>query len=302
MQGPTEVPMSKVQEQPAPPFPEQSQSPPGLDVLMEPRPRNQAAALRGSGKLAGEVALITGGDSGIGAAVAILFAREGADIAIIHLAAEQEDADNVRAQVEREGRRCLLLPGDVSDSTFCAEAVERTVRELGRLDVLVNNAAVMYQHSSFEEVTDAELDELFHINVMGYFYMARAAISHLPSGGRIVNCGSVAGLEGNPALPGYAETNGAIHTLTKSLATDLIKRGIRVNCVAPGPVWTPLNASTRPPEEMVRYGEKVDGVPLGRPAQPEEIAPSFLFFASNADSSYVTGETLALFGGQVLAR
>jgi NAD(P)-dependent dehydrogenase (short-subunit alcohol dehydrogenase family) len=268
---------------------------------MEPRPRNQATALRGSGKLVDKVALITGGDSGIGAAVAILFAREGADVAIVYLPAEQQDADNVRDLVAQEGRRCLLVPGDVGDSAFCDEAVEQTVKEFGRLDVLVNNAAVMYQNS-LAEVTDAELTELFQVNVLGYFYMARAALRHLPTGGAIVNCGSVAGLEGNPSLIGYAETNGAIHTLTKSLATDLIKRGIRVNCVAPGPVWTPLNASTRRPEEMVGYGEQVDGVPLRRPAQPEEIAPAFLFFASNADSSYVTGETLALFGGQVLAR
>ncbi len=294
--------MSGIGDQPIPPFPGQSQSKPGLDAEMDPRPHNRAPALHGSGKLADRTALVTGGDSGIGAAVAILFAREGADVSIVCLPEEQEDADNVRAQVEREGRRCLVQTGDVKDSQFCDSALERTVADLGQLDILVNNAAVMYQHDSLADVSDDELDSLFRTNVLGSFYMARAALQYLPDGGSIVNCGSVAGFEGNPSLIGYAETNGAIHTFTKSLATELIPRGVRVNCVAPGPVWTPLNASTRTPEQMAGYGGDVDPVPLGRPAQPEEIAPAFLFFASNADSSYITGETLALFGGRILAR
>jgi NAD(P)-dependent dehydrogenase (short-subunit alcohol dehydrogenase family) len=289
-------------EQPMPPFPPQSQPRPGLDALMDPRPRNESPAQRGSGKLDGRRALITGGDSGIGAAVAILFAREGADVAIVYLPEEQEDADNVKGLVEREGRRCLQVPGDVKDSGFCRRAVERTVEELGGLDVVVNNAAVMYQHASIEEVTDEELEEVFRTNVLAYFFMTRAAVAHLPPGGAIVNCGSVAGFLGYPPLLGYAETKGANHTFTKSMATSLVGRGIRVNCVAPGPVWTPLNASARSPEQMAGYGAKTDGVPMGRPAQPEEIAPAFVFFASNADSSYITGEVLAIYGGEVTGR
>jgi NAD(P)-dependent dehydrogenase (short-subunit alcohol dehydrogenase family) len=294
--------MAEMSAEPAPPFPEQAQPKPGLDARMEPRPRNQAPALRGSDKLLDQVALITGGDSGIGAAVAILFAREGADLAIVYRPAEEEDVKNVKAMVEQEGRRCLLVPGDVKDPSFCRDAVHRAVAAFGRLDLLINNAAVMYQRSSLEEVSDDELDELFRTNILGYFYMARAAVKHLAPGGRIINTGSVAGFQGHPQLLGYAETNGAIHTLTKSLAAGLVGRQIRVNCVAPGPVWTPLNASSRTPQQMAGYGAEVDGVPFGRPAQPEEIAPAFLYFASNSDSSYVTGEILAVYGGAVLAR
>jgi NAD(P)-dependent dehydrogenase (short-subunit alcohol dehydrogenase family) len=293
--------MGTMTEQPAPPFPEQAQERPGLDAKMRPRPRVEASALRGSDKLLDQVALITGGDSGIGASVAVLFAREGADVAIVHLPGEEEDAGNVKVLVEKEGR-CLTLTGDVRSSSFCQDAVERTVAEFGRLDVLVNNAAVMYQHASLEELTDETLEELFHTNVLAYFYMARAALKHLHSGASIVNTGSIAGLLGNPSLIGYSETNGAIHTFTKSLASSLVERGIRVNCVAPGPVWTALNASARTPDQMAGYGAQTDPVPYGRPAQPEEVAPAFLFFASNADSSYITGETIALFGGQPLSR
>lgn len=269
---------------------------------MEPRPRKLAPELRGSGRLLDQVALITGGDSGIGAATAILYAREGADIAIVHLPGEEEDATEVKSQVEKEGRRCLLIPGDIKDSAFCREAVTRTINEFGRLDILINNAAVMYQHSSLEEISDEELEEVFRTNILGYFFLTRAALPHLQPGARIINCGSVAGFLGYPPLLGYAETQGAVHTFTKSLATALAERRIRVNCVAPGPVWTPLNASARTPDQMAGYGAEVDPVPFGRPAQPEEIAPAFLFFASNPDSSYISGEILALYGGQVLAR
>lgn len=295
--------MADIEQEYTPPFPEQSQQKPGLDSRMDPRPRNQASALHGTGKLDGQVAMITGGDSGIGAAVSILFAREGADIAIFHLPGEEdEDAAAVKARVEDEGHRCLVLPGDVRDSSACQEAVRRTVAEFGRLDVLVNNAAVMYLRSSLDEITDDEFENLFHTNVLGYYHMARAALPHLRGGGRIVNCGSVAGFLGHPNLLGYAATNGAIHTLTKSLAAGLVSQKVRVNCVAPGPVWTPLNASARTPQQMAAYGVDVDPVPFGRPAQPDEIAPAFLFFASDADSSYITGETLAIYGGGIIGR
>lgn len=294
--------MSDIRKQPEPPFSPQGQSRPGLDAKMAPRPKHESPNLQGTGKLRNRVALITGGDSGIGAAVAVLFAREGADVAIVYLPAEQEDAEHVRGHVEEEGRRCLLIPGDLKDSRFCDEAVERTAQELGGVDILVNNAAVMYQRKSLDEISDEELDEVFRTNIFAYFYMARAALKYLKQGACIINCGSIAGMEGNPDLLGYSETKGAIHTFTKSLAANLIDRGIRVNCVSPGPVWTPLNASARTPEQMAGYGKETDPVPLGRPAQPEEIAPAFLFFASNADSSYVNGEILSLYGGEVHAR
>jgi NAD(P)-dependent dehydrogenase (short-subunit alcohol dehydrogenase family) len=289
-------------DQPKPPFPEQSQPRPGLDIRMDPRPRNQAPEALGSGKLRDRAALITGGDSGIGAAVAIRYAREGADVAIVYLPVEEVDAAQVCSLVEQEGRRCLRIPGDVKDSAFCREAVSRTVEAFGRLDILVNNAAVMYKNSSLEDISDDQLDEVFRTNILSFFFMTRAAFPHLQPGSCIVNTGSVAGFMGHPSLLGYAETNGAIHTFTKSLATALVERGIRVNCVAPGPVWTPLNASAREPGQMAGYGADVDPAPFGRPAQPEEIAPAFVYFASDSDSSYVSGEILAVYGGQVLAR
>lgn len=284
--------------QPEPPFPPQTQDRPGLDARMDPRPRHSALGYKGSGKLAGKTALITGGDSGIGAAVAILYAREGADVAIVYRPVEDEDAGHVKRHVEEEGRRCLLIPGDVTDSTFCEEAVRRTVETFGRLDILVNNAAVMYQRESLDDVTDESLDETFRTNIYGYIYMARAALRHMRKGATIINTGSVAGMDGSKMLVDYSATKGAIHSFTKSLAQLLVEREIRVNCVAPGPVWTPLNASARDEDDMASYGEDV---PMGRPGQPEEMAPAFVFFASNVDSSYITGEVLSLYGGKTMA-
>lgn len=285
----------KVQDkQPKPPFPKQDLEPPGQEWKMDPHPRFEAPEYIGSGKLRDKVALITGGDSGIGRAVAVLYAREGADIAIMHLPEEDVDADVTREAVEREGRRALLIAGDVGDAEFCRRAVEQTVRELGRLDILVNNAAYQNHCDSLEEVTDEQWDHTFRTNIYGYFYMVKAAVPHMMPGSAIINTGSVTGLEGSGKLLDYSATKGAIHAFTKSLAQSLLDRGIRVNCVAPGPVWTPLNPAERSEEETSKFGADT---PYGRPAQPEEIAPSFVFFASNADSSYITGEVLPLLGG-----
>ena len=289
---------SKQIEQPKSPMPEQSQDRPGIEGLMDPRPEFLAPNYRGSEKLAGMRALITGGDSGIGRAVAVLYAREGADVAIIYLLKEQSDAEETARRVELEGRRCLLIPGDVKDSKFCESAIEHTVAELGGLDILVNNAAYQHHQESIEDITDRQFDETFRTNIYGYFYLAKAAVKHLPKGGAIVNCGSITGLEGSGKLIDYASTKGAIHAFTKSLAQSLVPRGIRVNCVSPGPVWTPLNVADKPPKEVAEHGATT---PMKRPAQPEEVAPAFVFFASNVDSSYITGEVLTLLGGETTA-
>jgi NAD(P)-dependent dehydrogenase (short-subunit alcohol dehydrogenase family) len=286
-------------EKPRPPFPEQDLSPPGLEAKMKPKPRFRAPDYRGSGKLDGDVALITGGDSGIGRAVAVLFAREGADVALVHLAEEQVDADATAEAVRVEGRRALTMAGDVKDPSFCRQAVERCVAELGRLDVLVNNAAYQKHREGIDGVDEAQWRLTFETNIHAYFYMVKAARPHLRAGARIVQTGSILGLEGSKELVDYSATKGAIHAFTKALAQDLIRDGIRVNCVAPGPVWTPLNPAERGPGETVDFG---GDTPMGRPAQPEEIAPAFVYFASNADSSFVTGEVLTLLGGVTRAR
>ena len=289
------APASKVREQPKSPLPPQHQEKPGIEARMTPPPEYQAPLYKGAEKLQDKAALITGGDSGIGRAVAVLYAREGADVAIVYLPVEQEDADETRRAVEAEGRRALLLPGDVCDPKYCREAVERTVKEFGKLDVLVNNAAFQQSQESLEEVSDEQWDQTFKTNIYGYFYMAKAALPHLPKGGAIVNCGSITGLEGSKHLLDYSATKGAIHAFTKSLARNLVERGIRVNCVSPGPVWTPLNVADKPAEKVAEHGADT---PMKRPAQPEEIAPAFVFFASEADSSYITGEVLTLLGGE----
>jgi NAD(P)-dependent dehydrogenase (short-subunit alcohol dehydrogenase family) len=281
-----------------PPQPKQRLEKPGRESELEPRPEYMAPEYRGSGKLEGKVALITGGDSGIGRAVAVLYAREGADVAIVYLDEEERDARETQQAVEAEGRRCLLLPGDVSDAAFCRKAVARTVRELGRLDVLVNNAAFQQHQESLEDISEEQWDRTFRTNIYGYFYMARAALPHLEAGSAIVNCSSITGLQGSRQLLDYAATKGAINAFTKSLAQNLVERKIRVNAVAPGPVWTPLNVADKPAKKAGEHGKKQ---PIGRPAQPEEIAPAFVFFASETDSSYITGEVLALLGGETTA-
>jgi len=279
-----------------PPLPRQHQESPGLESEVSPRPKFEAPAYRAAGKLEGKVALITGGDSGIGRAVAVLYAREGADVAIMYLPEEQSDADETRLAIEAEGRKALLLPGDVTSSETCRSAVEETVSALGKLDILVNNAAFQMNQESLEDVTEEQWDKTFKTNIYGYFYMVKAALPHLREGSCIINTGSITGFEGEKTLLDYASTKGAIHAFTKSLAQNLIEKKIRVNGVAPGPVWTPLNpvASTR--EKITKFGADT---PMGRPGQPEEMAPTYVFLASNADSSYITGEIVALLGGNV---
>ena len=285
-------------DKPKAPLPPQTQPKPGLDSAMNPEPQYMAPNYKGSGKLAGKVAIITGGDSGIGRSVAVLYAREGANVAIVYLPEEQSDAEVVKQAVEGEGREALLLPGDVSNPKFCRDAVEKTVKKFGKLDILVNNAAYQETREKFDDVSEDDWDLTFKTNIYGYFYMAKAAIKHLKPGSAIINCGSITGLEGNKTLIDYASTKGAIHAFTKSLAMNLADRKIRVNCVAPGPIWTPLQPVSKPAEEVAEHGE---GTPMGRPGQPEEVAPAFVFFASDADSSYISGEVMTILGGQTRA-
>ena len=280
---------------PKPPFPPQHQKWPGLESRMTPLPEFEAPGYKGSGKLAGNVSLITGGDSGIGRAVAVLFAREGADVAIVYLPAEQSDAEVTESAVVAEGRRCLLLPGDVRDTKFCNAAVRATVDTFGWIDILVNNAAFQRHQESIEDLTDEQLERTFRTNIFAYFYMARAALPHMRRGSAIINTGSITGIQGSKQLLDYSATKGAIHAFTKSLAQNLVEKGIRVNCVAPGPIWTPLNVADKPAKKAGKHGEDV---PMKRPGQPEEVAPTYVFFASNADSSYITGEVLTLLGGE----
>ena len=286
------------EEQPKSPMPEQHQERPGIEAEMTPRPEFIAPKYKGSGKLEGKAAIVTGGDSGIGRSVAVLYAREGADVAIVHLPEEEVDARETAEWVEKEGSRCLLIPGDVKDSAFCRDAVKRAADEFGRLDVLVNNAAYQEHQQDLSDITDEQLEKTFRTNIFGYFYMARAALDHLKAGGTIVNCGSITGLEGSKELLDYSATKGAIHAFTKSLAQNLVEKGIRVNCVSPGPVWTPLNVADKDAKEAAQHGADT---PMKRPAQPEEIAPAFVFFASDADSSYITGEVMTILGGETRA-
>jgi NAD(P)-dependent dehydrogenase (short-subunit alcohol dehydrogenase family) len=286
------------QREPKSPLPAQHQEKPGLESKLDPQPKYQAPRYQGAAKLSGKVALITGGDSGIGRAVAVLYAREGADVAIIYLPVEQGDAEETRRAVEAEGRTALLIPGDVREAEFCRQAVAKVVQKFGRLDILVNNAAFQQHQDALDEVSEEQWDRTFKTNIYGYFYMAKAALPHLPPGSAIINTGSITGLEGSKELLDYSATKGAIHAFTKSLAQNLVEKRIRVNCVAPGPVWTPLNPSDKTAKDVAEFGQDT---PMKRPAQPEEIAPSYVFFASEADSSYITGEVLTLLGGETAA-
>nr|WP_240506374.1 SDR family oxidoreductase [Thermoactinospora rubra] len=263
---------------------------------MAPEPRDEMRDYEGRGLLAGKRALITGGDSGIGRAVAIAFAKEGADVAIAYLT-EHEDANHTRELVEKAGRRCVLLPGDLSDRDHCVRVVEQTVGELGGLDVVVNNVATQAPVQSLEELSDEQWENTFATNIHSYFWITKAALPHLTRGSAIINTSSINGLRGNKTLIDYSATKGAINAFTYSLAQALVDRGIRVNAVAPGPVWTPLIPSTFPAEKVEKFGEQV---PMKRAADPDEIAPSYVFFAAERLSSYYTGEILAPVGGETL--
>ena len=279
-------------EQPAPPMPQQHLAKPGLEAEMELKPRFMAEQYKGSGKLEGQAAIVTGADSGIGRAVAVLFAREGADVAVMYLD-EHEDAAETKRCIEREGRRCITIAGDVKDPAFCNDAVAKAVAEFGRLDVLVNNAAFQEHAGSLLDITDERLDETFRTNIYGYFHMARAALPHLKRGAAIINTGSVTGLKGSKKLLDYSATKGAIHAFTMSLAASLIEQGIRVNAVAPGPVWTPLNPADQSPDKIKDFGASTT---YKRPAQPEELSPAYVFLASPVCSGYITGIVLPVTG------
>jgi len=275
--------------------PQHQRQQPGREHKMKPRPRAEDEKHRGSGKLQDKVAIITGGDSGIGRAVAIAFAKEGADISIVYLE-ERKDANETKRLVEEYSRRCLLIEGDVGEEEFCRKAVEQTVKEFGGLDILVNNAAEQHPQDSIQKITEKQLERTFRTNIFSHFFMVKAAMKHLKEGGAIINTTSVTAYKGSAHLLDYSSTKGAITSFTRSLSQTLAEKGIRVNAVAPGPVWTPLIPSTFPAKEVETFGSDV---PLGRPGQPEEIAPSYVFLASD-DSSYMTGQVLHPNGGTIV--
>lgn len=282
---------------PRPPFPPQHQDSPGLESELDPAPRYRAEDYKAANKLAGKVALITGGDSGIGRAVAILYAREGARVAINYLKEEQSDAETTKAEIESIGGTCELIPGDLTKRGFCSVLIERMMETFGRLDILVSNAAHQARKDSLEELTDEELERTFATNIFAYIRLCRAALHFIKPGGVIIVTSSETGILGSEKLPDYSATKGAINAFTKTLAQSLIERNIRVNAVAPGPVWTPLNPSDAglDPKGVSKFGQDN---PMGRPAQPEELAPAYVFLASNADSSYITGTVLQVMGGE----
>ena len=275
--------------------PQHQRQQPGREHKMRPRPRAEDEKHRGSGKLQDKVAIITGGDSGIGRAVAIAFAKEGADVSVIYLE-ERKDANETRRLVEEHGRKCLLIEGDVGQEDFCRKAIDQTVKEFGRIDILVNNAAEQHPQDSIEEISEKQLERTFRTNIFSFFFMVKAAMKHLKEGAAIINTTSVTAYKGSVHLLDYSSTKGAIASFTRSLSQTLADRCIRVNGVAPGPVWTPLIPSTFPAKEVATFGSDV---PLGRPGQPEEIAPSYVFLASD-DSSYMTGQVLHPNGGTIV--
>lgn len=268
---------------------------PGSEAEMTPKPEAEGSQYRAAGKLEGKVALITGGDSGIGRSVAIHYAKEGADVAIIYLS-EGQDAEETKRLVEAEGKRCLTIQGDVGDENFCQQAVQQTVQELGHLDILINNAAEQHPQESIENISAEQLERTFRTNIFGMFFMTKAALPNLKEGSAIINTTSVTAYKGNPQLLDYSSTKGAIVAFTRSLSQSLVEKGIRVNGVAPGPIWTPLIPSTFPEDKVKSFGAQV---PMQRAGQPEEVAPCYVFLASN-DSSYISGQILHPNGGEVV--
>ncbi|HBB36237.1 MAG TPA: NAD(P)-dependent oxidoreductase [Cyanobacteria bacterium UBA8803] len=275
--------------------PQHQEQQPGIEAEMTPKPQAKDSKYRGSGKLQDKVALITGGDSGIGRAVAICYAKEGADVAIVYLN-EQQDAEETKQLVEAEGKRCLMIPGDIGDEQFCQQAVQKTVQELGHLDILINNAAEQHPQESIENITAEQLERTFRTNIFGMFFMTKAALPHLKEGSAIINTTSVTAYKGSPQLLDYSATKGAIVAFTRSLSQSLVQKGIRVNGVAPGPIWTPLIPATFPEDKVKSFGAQV---PMQRAGQPEEVAPSYVFLASD-DSSYMSGQILHPNGGEVV--
>ncbi|AEI41464.1 SDR family oxidoreductase [Paenibacillus mucilaginosus] len=277
-------------------FPPQHQNTqPGIESRMNPRPVFEDDRYKPAGKLKDKTAIITGGDSGIGRAVAVTYAKEGADVLIVYLN-EHEDAQETKKQVEAEGSRCELLAGDIGDEAFCISIVEETIRRLGKLDVLVNNAAEQHPQQKLEDITSEQLERTFRTNIFSFFYLTKAALPHLQEGSAIINTASITAYEGNPTLLDYSATKGAIVTFTRSLSQQLVSRGIRVNAVAPGPIWTPLIPSTFDEQKVASFGTNT---PMKRAGQPEELAPSYVFLACG-DSSYMTGQVLHVNGGTIV--
>ena len=281
---------------PKPPYPEQQQEPVGLESEMEPRPDYGEESYRGSNKLEGKAALITGGDSGIGRAVALAFAREGADVLISYLD-EHSDAQETVRIVEKEARRCIPVAGDIGDEAHCRQLVDRALQEFGRLDILVNNAAYQDVIESIQEVTEEMLMHTYRTNIFSMFYLCKAAMPHMQPGSTIINTTSIQAYQPSPTLLPYSSTKGAILTFTKGLSEEAIEKGIRVNAVAPGPIWTPLIPASFPGEKVSKFGKDT---PMERPGQPAELAPVFVFLASS-DSTYITGECIGVTGGKPLA-
>jgi len=294
---PSRRPKTKSHIEPKPPFPAKKLPRPALEAELKPKPHFEGKSYLPAGKLKGKAALITGGDSGIGRAVAFFYAREGADVAINYLTAEQADAEETKRCIEEEGGKCFLIPGDLTKTGFCEKLIDKTIQTLGRIDILVSNAAHQTRKDSVEDITDEELQKTFDTNVFAMFRLIRRALPQLKSGSSILVTSSETGLFGSERLLDYSATKGAINAFVKALAHNLVEKGIRVNAVAPGPVWTPLNPSDPglPAKRVAKFGEKTQ---FKRPAQPEEIAPAYVFLASNADSGFITGHVLPIVGDQ----